>query len=229
MTICFPARRLRRGGRDHLVELAFDLGLEVGLDLIDLGELGERPAAIGAEMVHARHPVGVHRGFLLLRVLAPVALDLDDEMQQVIGAVAVIHQHDEVGPILPHLGAVAVRHFQAEIVVLGVGDHLGMRLGHAAELGLPVAVEHDPVDVVLRRRTARLPAVGARRVEADVPGGAGGVVGIEQRLDGTLAEELPGDGRGDAVAGHVGQFLIHEQRRIGARPCRRGRCRAIAW
>ena len=46
-------------------------------------------------------------------------------------------------------------------------------------------------------------------------GGAGGIVGIEQRLDGALAEELPGDGRGDAVAGHVGQFLIHEQRGIG--------------
>ena len=31
---------------DHLVELALDLGLEVGLDLVDLGELGERPAAV---------------------------------------------------------------------------------------------------------------------------------------------------------------------------------------
>ena len=149
------------GGLDHLVELAFDLGLEVGLDLIDLGELGERPAAIGAEMVHAGHPVGVHRGFLLLRVLAPVALDLDHEMQRIVGTVAVIHQHDEVGQILPRFGAVAIRHFQAKIVVLGVGDHLGMRFGDAAELRLPVAVEHDPVDLVLRRRAARVPAVGA--------------------------------------------------------------------
>ena len=154
-------RRLRRSGLNHLVEFAFDLGLEIGLDLIDLGELGERPAAIRAEMVHARHPVGVHRGFLLLRVLAAVALDLDHEMQQVVVAVPVVHQHDEVGQILPRLRAVAVRHFQAEIVVLHVGAHLRMRLGDAAELRLPVAVEHDPVDVVLRRRTARLPAVGA--------------------------------------------------------------------
>ena len=142
----------RRCGLDHLVELAFDLGLEIGLDLIDLGELGERPAAIGAEMVHAGHPVGLHRGFLLLRVLAPVALDLDHEMQQVIGAVTVIHQHDEVGQILPRLGAVAVRHFQAEVMVLGVGAHLRVRFGDAAEFAFPVAVEHDPVDVVLRRR-----------------------------------------------------------------------------
>ena len=73
-------------------------------------------------MVHAGHPVGVHRGFLLLRILAPVALDLDDEMQQVVVAVAVIDQHDEVGQILPRLRAVAVRHFEPEVVVLDVGD-----------------------------------------------------------------------------------------------------------
>ena len=40
-------------GVDHLVELAFDLGLEVGLDLVDVGELGEGPAAVRAEVVHA--------------------------------------------------------------------------------------------------------------------------------------------------------------------------------
>ena len=88
-----------------------------------------------------------------------------------------------------------------------------MRLGDAAELGLPVAVENDPVDVAAAE--LGLPAVGFRRVEADVPGRAGRVVGIEQRLDWAFAEELPGDGRGDAVAGHVGQFLVHELRRIG--------------
>jgi len=137
-------------------------------------------------------------------------------MQLVIGAVTVIHQHDEVGQILPRLGAIAIRHFQTEVMVLGVSDHLGMRFNDTAKFGFPVAVEHDPVDLVLRRRTARIPAVRARRVEPDVAGGAGGIVGIEQRLDGTLAEKLPGDGCGDAVAGHVGQFLIHEQRGIGA-------------
>ncbi len=42
------------------------------------------------------------------------------------------------------------------------------------------------------------------------------VVGIEQRLDGLLAEELLRDGHGDAVARHVGQLLIHQLRRIGA-------------
>jgi hypothetical protein len=41
--------------------------------------------------------------FLLLGVLAPVALDLDDEVQQVVGALAVVDQHDEVGQVLAHL------------------------------------------------------------------------------------------------------------------------------
>jgi hypothetical protein len=54
-------RRLRAHHHrfDHLVELGFNLGLEIGLDLIDLGELGERPAAI-LPFVHAGHPVGIH-------------------------------------------------------------------------------------------------------------------------------------------------------------------------
>ncbi len=51
-------------------------------------------------MIHSRHPVGIHGGFLLVRVLAPVALDLDHEMQRVSRAVAVIYQHDEVGQVV---------------------------------------------------------------------------------------------------------------------------------
>jgi len=42
------------------------------------------------------------------------------------------------------------------------------------------------------------------------------VIRIEQSLDGTVTEELPRDRRGDAVAGHVGQFLIHELCGVGA-------------
>ena len=113
MAIASSVAGLRSDGLDHLVELAFDLGFEVGLDLVDLGELGEGPAAVGAEVVHAGHPVGFHGGLLLLGILAAVALDLDDQVQQVVVAVAVIHQHDEVGQVLARLRAVAVRHFEA--------------------------------------------------------------------------------------------------------------------
>lgn len=132
---------------NHFVELAFDLGLEVGLNLVHLGELGERPAAISAEMVHAGNPVGVHRGFLFHRVLAPVALDLDHEIQQVVVAVAVIHPHDEVGQIFAHLGAETIRHFQTEAVVFHIGAHLGMRFRDAAKFAFPVAIKNHPVDV----------------------------------------------------------------------------------
>ena len=45
-------------------------------------------------------------------------------------------------------------------------------------------------------------------------GGARGVVGVEQHLDGAFAKKLAGDGSGDLVAGHVSQILIHQKRRI---------------
>ena len=168
-------------------------------------------------MVHARHPVRFHRGLLLLGVLAAVALDLHDEVEQVVLAVlvlpaAVVHQHDEVRPVLPRLGTVQVRHLEPEAVVLDVRPDLRVFLGHAAKLGLPVAVEDHPVDVAAVR--AGLPAVRLRRGEPDVGGGPGRVVRVEQRLDRSLADERPGDAGGDAVARHVGQLLVHEERRV---------------
>jgi hypothetical protein len=60
-----------------------------------------------------------------------------------------------------------------------------VNLGHPAELGLPVAVQDDPVDVAAVG--VGLPAVLLGGVEIDVDGGAGGVVGVEDGLDGTLA------------------------------------------
>ena len=71
-------------------------------------------------------PVGI--------LVAPIIPALTDhEMERIIGAVTVIHQNDEVGQILPRLRAVAIGHLQAKVVVLGVGDHLGMRFDNAAE------------------------------------------------------------------------------------------------
>jgi len=60
------------------------------------------------------------------------------------------------------------------------------------------------------------PAVGFRCRESNLPGRARRVIGIEQRLDRALGEEGARDARRDAVAGHVGQLLIHEDRGIGA-------------
>src|ERR1700731_3733703 len=59
-------RRLSRRGLNHPVKSALHFPLEISLDLIDVGEFCECPAAVSAEMIHARHPVRVHRGFLFL-------------------------------------------------------------------------------------------------------------------------------------------------------------------
>src|SRR5437660_2184941 len=77
-----PCLRHRQsaGSIDHLVELAFQLRLEVRLDQIRVPELGEGPAAVRADVVHARDPVGVHGRLLLFGVLAAVALGLDKQL-----------------------------------------------------------------------------------------------------------------------------------------------------
>ena len=73
---------------------------------------------------------------------------------------AVVDQDDEVGQVAcAARRAIAVRHLEAEVVVLDVGAHRRVRLGDAAELGLPVAVADDPVDVALVVDRC-LPAVG---------------------------------------------------------------------
>ena len=78
------------GAPEHRVEGLTDLRSEIALDLIDLGEFSEGPTAVRAEVVHTGHPIGGHRGGLLLGILAAVALDLHDEMKKVIVSVAVI-------------------------------------------------------------------------------------------------------------------------------------------
>ncbi len=110
--------------------------------------------------------------------------------------------------------AVAVGNFETEVVILYVGPHLRMRFGDTAEFGFPIAIEDDPVDVAAAR--VGLPAIGFRGVELHVHRGAGGIVGIENRFDRAAAHFGAGDGGGDALAGHVGELLIHELGRIGA-------------
>lgn len=84
--------------------------LEVILHLVDVGELGEGPAAEALLIVHSGNPVGVHRGLLLLGVFLAVAFDLDDEVERVFGAMAVVDEHDEVGDIFAAFGQEAVGH-----------------------------------------------------------------------------------------------------------------------
>jgi hypothetical protein len=55
----FDILKLFTAGIEHFVEFAFDLGLEIGFDLIDLGEFSKGPTAIGFEVVDAWHPIGI--------------------------------------------------------------------------------------------------------------------------------------------------------------------------
>src|SRR5580700_3155329 len=136
-----------REGLNHLVELQLDPIFEISLDPVGVSELRKRPAAVLAVVVHAGHPVRIHRYLLFLRVLTPVTLDLDDQVQQIVLAVAVIHQHDKIRKVAPWLGAMPVRDFETEVVILRVRLDARVRFGDAAELGFPVAVEDHPVYV----------------------------------------------------------------------------------
>ena len=51
--------------------------------------------------------------FFLLGVLASVALDFDYEVEQVVVAVAVVDEHDEVGQVGARRGAVPVGDIEA--------------------------------------------------------------------------------------------------------------------
>src|SRR6266568_4195581 len=53
---------------EHFVELAFNLRLEVGLHLVNIGKFGEGPATVLAQVIHAGHPVRLHGGLLLFGI-----------------------------------------------------------------------------------------------------------------------------------------------------------------
>ena len=127
---------------------------------------------------------------------------------------AVVYQDNEVGNVLPHRRAVTVGDFQTEVMIFDVCLNPWVRLGHAAKLSLPIAVENNPVDVTLP--SIRLPAVRFRCIEVHMDGGASRIVGVEYGLDRSLAYQGANNACGNAFAGHVGQFLVHELSGVGA-------------
>src|SRR5437588_10661899 len=82
-------------GIDDLGELLLDPGREVALHGPDVGQLRERPSAPVAAVVHAGHPIRLHRRLFLLRVFAAITLDLDDEAQQITVSAPVVDEDDE--------------------------------------------------------------------------------------------------------------------------------------
>jgi hypothetical protein len=55
-----------------------------------IADFEKRPAAKAAVVVDRRDPVRLHRLPFVLRVDPPVALDFDDQIERVVGPVAVI-------------------------------------------------------------------------------------------------------------------------------------------
>src|SRR3546814_13810906 len=57
-------------GGKHLLELGQYFVFEVDVELPDITELSEGPAAVSLEIVHARNPVVLHRRLLVFGVFA---------------------------------------------------------------------------------------------------------------------------------------------------------------
>ena len=177
-------------------------------------ELGEGPATVSPQRIHAGHPLRVHRLGLDHGVLAAEPLDLNHEVQRVV--VPIVDADDEVRPVVPLRAAHAVRHFETHAVVLGVCQHMRVRFGHAAELGFPVAVVHHPVHVALGRWALRSPQSLLGSGEVHLPCAACGIEGVQHDAHGVRAGQRGADGGMDTLAGHVGDFLMHHLRLPGA-------------
>ena len=104
---------------------------------LDVGELGKGPAAVAAVIVHAGHPIDVHSGFLLFGVLPSIALDFDDEMQEIVLSMAIVDEDDKIRKVRLRPGGVTVRDLETEIVVLDVGFDLRMGFADAAKFRFP--------------------------------------------------------------------------------------------
>ena len=105
------AGRMARGGSaieqerfEHLFEADFDQIAGILLHFVDIAKLGEGPSAVSIEPVHAGNSIVLHRHFLVFCVLSTIALDLDDQLERVVGAAPIVHQQDEIGNVDPGFG-----------------------------------------------------------------------------------------------------------------------------
>ena len=92
--------------------------------------------------------------------------------------------HSVNGKIFAVFGAAAVGDFEVEALVFDVGDDARVRFYDTAEFAFPAAIENGVVDMAAMR--SGLPKVGLGGVEADEVGGTGGIVRIEDGLDGAV-------------------------------------------
>src|ERR1700730_9033650 len=102
-------------------------------------------------------------------------------MKRIVLAMPVVHEDNDVGTILAILGTIAVLHLESKVVILHIGLSTRMRLGHAAELGLPITVQNHIID--LAAASVRLPTVRLGSVELNVAAGAYRIVRVPVKED----------------------------------------------
>ena len=164
-------------------------------------------------VVDGRHPERAGGGDLGGLVLLLLAGDFDDQVEQVVRAVAVVDAGDEVGDVVVFLAVERVGDREAEVVVLDVADDLGHVFQGLGHLLLPgVGVGDDVGDVALVGAGG---VDGAGGVEVDVAGGADGVIGRRIGLRAAVAVGRGDDGLVDAVGGVVGELDQQQQLREG--------------
>ncbi len=158
-------------------------------------------------VIDRRHPQ-VFGGVYLDHLLgAPLARDLDDEVEEVAVAAAVVHAGDEVRDVVALVAVDGVGDVEAQVIVLDVIDDLVHLLQRLRDLLLPGAgVADDEVDVALV--LAGGPG-GPGGVEVHVARGAYLVVRPEDGDQPLLAAFAGDDGAVDAVGGVVG--VLHEE------------------
>src|SRR5258708_16053197 len=122
---------------NHRVEERLDALLELFFNGVDRGEFRERPAPMPPGAIDAWQPERLDGVALVFGILAAVALDLDDQVQQVVFTMSIIDAHNEVPAIHAVLSPASVGNFEAQRVVLYVAPYAGMLFGHPAELTLP--------------------------------------------------------------------------------------------
>ena len=102
---------------------------------------------------------GVH---LCLFVFLFLAGDLNNEVQEVVDAVAIVDLEDVIGIIVSRSPLVRVGYAEVEILILDVGQHFVHAFDSLNELRLPAAVLGNEVEMAFRRFGLPDGTVGAK-------------------------------------------------------------------
>src|SRR5574340_816082 len=97
-------------------------------------------------------------------------------------------------------------------MVFDIGMYLWMRFHNPAELCLPVALVHYPIDMAFSSVCTPTTRVGG--IEIDLSRGAHRIIGIEDRTYRPVSDQRLCDTRLYPFTGHICQLLVHQLGRI---------------